>query len=201
VRSKNMLLAAMVGLVLALAACSSQSGASGGQPASSEPALPPGTPNVAHPLDTANFQKSPCAVLKREQLQQLSVSANGEVSPNDPTGPACDWHDSGGPSKMAISIGFLTSGHGLADLYGQKDTFQYFQPISDIDGYPAVIAMSVDRHTQGACSVVVGVSNQLAVNTMVQLTTVGGPPPDYTNPCARNQKVAAAVVQTLKGGS
>ncbi|GDY33095.1 DUF3558 domain-containing protein [Gandjariella thermophila] len=197
-RVKTMTAAALVGAALVAAGCSSTTTPGSAQPTTSSAALPAGTPNVAHPLDTTRFQKDPCSLLTPTQLRQFNMGgATGEVTPNAPTGPACSWGNTDGPSKMSISAAILTSGHGLVDVYSQKDTYRLFRPLPDIEGYPAAIASSADPGS-GYCSIVVGVTNELAVSTIVQIDNSS---PDFSNPCPRNQQVATDVVQTLKGGS
>ena len=81
-----------VAVMLAVPGCSASpvGGAATPSPSgtSSSAALPSGTPNVAHPLDTAAFQKAPCSVLTAAQLKQLNVDATGKVQ-DDPLGPDC----------------------------------------------------------------------------------------------------------------
>jgi hypothetical protein len=159
-----------------------------------------GAPNVAHPIDTTRFHTAPCSVLSPVQLQQLNVAAPGQVV-SSPAGPDCTWIDRNGPSKMTLGVIFSTSSHGLKDIYSHKEDFKYFQQWPDIEGYPAVSALPIDRHTQGDCTVSVGVSNDLFVDVEAQLTGGANAPSDYTDPCPRALKAATAVVQTLKGGS
>lgn len=196
-------LAALLGTVSAVAGCGTSTTPGTATPTSSSDAsLPPGTPNVAHPLDTTRFQKDPCGVLTPAQLRALNVAARGEVDNQDPTGPACGWTDTDGPSKMSLGVGFLTAGHGLGDIYAQKDLYAYFQPLPDIEGYPAVANIKgSQRNNTGTCAIDIGVTNQLAVDVFVTLRNGVGAPPDYSDPCPRTQKVADAIVKTLKGES
>jgi Protein of unknown function (DUF3558) len=168
---------------------------------SSAGTLPAGTPSVAHPLDTTAFQKAPCSALTAAQLSQLTIGASGQADTADPVGPVCHWHDKDGKSKMNLAVYFLTTGQGLASVYSQKSTFEVFTPLPDIAGYPAIIALNPDQRSQGNCEVTIGVSDKLAINVLVNLKTGADAASDMTNPCPRNQAVAAAVVATLKGGS
>jgi Protein of unknown function (DUF3558) len=201
---RRVVTAVAAGTVLTVAGCSSPpvTGTPGASStgASSSDALPAGTPNVAHPLDTTAFQKAPCSVLTAAQLTKLTITATGKPKLDDPLGPVCSWHDTNGPSKMSVTVYIVTAGQGLAGIYSQKDTYKVFQPLPDIDGYPAVTAQN-DDPKQGNCVVSVGVSNKLFVNVLVGLKTGADAAPDMANPCPRNQTVAAAVMATLKGGS
>ncbi|MFC0432264.1 DUF3558 domain-containing protein [Kutzneria buriramensis] len=192
----------MAGAVLMMTGCSnppSIGGTAGPSSASSTDTAPPGVPNVAHPLDTAAFQKAPCSVLTAAQLQQLTITAAGKPDLTDPLGPVCHWDNQTGPSKMDLAVYIVTAGQGLAGIYSQKDTYQVFQPLPDIEGYPAVTAQN-DDPKQGNCVVSVGVSNALFVNVLVNLKTGVDAAPDMTNPCPRNRTVAEAVVATIKAG-
>ncbi|MFC0434922.1 DUF3558 domain-containing protein [Kutzneria buriramensis] len=193
------LIAGVVSLTgLVLAGCSSPSitgGTPGPTPTSSAESLPPGTPNVTHPLNVSNFHKTPCSTLTASQLQSLSVTVAGK-DVSDANGPSCTWVDLDGPAKMGITVIIPNASQGLAGIYGQKDTFPVFTPLANIGGFPAVIALSADGRSQGNCQVSVGVSNSQLVEVAV---TIGAGATDEATPCGRNQTVAADVVATLKG--
>nr|WP_255361039.1 DUF3558 family protein [Kutzneria sp. 744] len=196
-----MCVATTAGLALALAACSGSpvggTASSTSSSTSSAESLPPGTPNVAHALDTSAFQKAPCSALTTAQLAKLNVGATGVQVQDDPLGPECAWKDSQGPSTINFGLIIATAGSGLSGIYGQKSQYAVFEPLSDIAGYPAIVAMTDDARPQGDCKVSIGVSNQLIIN--VEGTVNGGP--DKTNPCPRIQAIATAMVTTMKGGS
>lgn len=196
--------AAAAGIAFAAAGCSPTPVGGSGTPTtsstSSSDALAPGTPNVAHPLDTTAFQKAPCSVLTAAQLKQFNIGATGKAQ-DDPLGPHCGWADNFGPSKIGLSVIFATAGSGLSDIYSQKAQYVAFQPLSDIDGYPAVIAMTDDARPQGDCKVSIGVSNQLFISVEGVIQTGANGAPDATQPCPRIQAIATAMVTTMKGGS
>jgi len=191
----------MAGAMLVMAGCSTPSSVVGtAGPTSTSSSLPPGTPNVANPLDTTAFQKTPCSVLTAAQLQQLTIAATGQPNLTDPLGPVCSWHDQNGPSKMDLGIGFVTAGQGLSGPYSQKATYQVFEPQKDIGGYPALIAMTDDARPQGDCQIGIGVSNQLELTVEGLLKTGIDKAPDMSNPCPRVRAVAEAVIATIKAG-
>ncbi len=192
-------IAMVAGAVLMVTGCSAPSSV-GGTPAPTSDTLPPGTPNVAHPLDTTAFQKAPCSVLTAAQLQQLNVAAAGQPKVDDPLGPACDWHDQNGPSKIDLGVGFVTAGQGLAGPYSQKSNYEVFEPQQDIGGYPALIAMTDDARPQGDCQILIGVTNKLALSIEGLLKTGVDKSPDMSNPCPRVRAVAEAVIATIKAG-
>jgi hypothetical protein len=195
-----MALTAMAGVALTVAGCSPSPVGGSATPTtastSSASSLPPGTPNVAHPLDTTAFQKAPCSVLTAAQLRQLNITTTGGEVVDDPLGPHCGWTDTG-PSHLGLSVIFLTAGSGLASIYSQKSQYVVFEPLPDIAGYPAIVAMTDDIRAQGTCKVSVGVSNDLLIN--VQGGAQYGP--DQAKSCDQMQAAATAMVTTMKGGS
>ena len=97
---------------------------------------------------------------------------------------------------MTITVVIPSASQGLDGIYSQKGNFPVFQPLPDVGGYPAVIALSADGRSQGVCQVSVGVSNAQLIEVGVAMGTGA---PDESNPCPRNETVAADVVATLKG--
>lgn len=196
-----MVWAVVAGVALTITACSPSPVGGTGTPTtsatSSTSALPPGTPNVAHPLDTTAFQKAPCSVLTAAQLKQLNIDSPGGKVIDDPLGPHCGWTDQG-PSRMGLSIIFATAGSGLAGIYSQKSQYVVFEPLPDIAGYPAIVAMTDDARPQGDCKVSIGVTNDLFISVEGVMNSDG---PDGHNPCPRVQAIATAMVTTMKGGS
>lgn len=195
--------AVLAGAVLMVTGCSTPQSL-GGTPepssTSSSNALPPGTPNVAHPLDTTAFQKTPCSVLTAPQLQQLTITAAGQPDRTDALGPVCHWHDKDGPSKMNLTVYIVTAGQGLSGPYSQKDSYQVFEPQQDIGGYPALVAMTDDARPQGDCQIGIGVSNTQEVTVEGLLKTGADASSDMSNPCPRVRAVADAVIATIKAG-
>lgn len=192
----------MAGAVLMVTGCSTPPSVGGtpGPTTSSSNALPPGTPNVAHPLDTTAFQKAPCSVLTATQLQQLTITTAGQPDLTDPLGPVCHWHNQTGPSKIDLTVYIGASGQGLSGPYSQKDSYQVFEPQQDIGGYPALIAMTDDARPQGDCQIGVGASNTQELSIEGQLKTGADASPDVSNPCPRVRAVAEAVIATIKAG-
>jgi hypothetical protein len=167
-----------------------------------------GAPPVANPLDTTKFQQNPCASLTAAQLQQLrgSVDAATEPEPHKQSfGPACFWRASDRGSATGLDVAFLTAGSGLSSAYAQKGDYAVFEKLPDIQGYPAVVAMSVDGRSTGHCSIQVGVTDQMVVSVQIGVSSVPGANGQanqfYKEPCTPAQQVAEAVVATLRGGS
>jgi hypothetical protein len=193
----------MAGAVLMVAGCSTPSSVGGTPGPTSTPsvgALPPGTPNVANPLDTTSFQKSPCSMLTAAQLQQLTISSAGQPDLTDALGPVCHWHDQTGTSKMNLTVYIVTAGQGLSGPYSQKSNYQVFEPQPDIGGYPGLIAMTDDARPQGDCQIGIGVTNKQEITVEGQLKTGVDKSPDMSNPCPRVRAAAEAVIATIKAG-
>jgi hypothetical protein len=151
-----------------------------------------GAPHVAVPLDTSKFQSNPCNSIAAAQLDALNIGAITKLS--NANGPTCQWSSDTDPSKSGATVTYVTNGSGLASLYSAKSTYAVFNPVSPIDGYPAVIA--IGNRAQGECVMAVGVSDSLAV--AVALTVNSG---QYqADPCTPNQQLAADVVSNIKNG-
>jgi Protein of unknown function (DUF3558) len=112
-------LAASITLMVAGCSTSPVTGTPSAIPSGTQSAstLAPGTPNVAHPLDTSAFQKNPCSVLTSAQLTQFNIGAKGAADSSNPLGPSCNWYDGTGPSRMTLGVTFLTAGQGLDGIY------------------------------------------------------------------------------------
>ncbi|MGH3436189.1 MAG: DUF3558 domain-containing protein [Sciscionella sp.] len=159
-----------------------------------------GAPHVTHPLHTTTFQNDPCSMLTPQQVQQLhtSIKMATKYAPdaNSGSGPGCTW--SGDTTEtITAAVGLLTAGQGLSNIYAQKGTYMVFNPQPEIVGYPAVVAMTTDERSAGSCSLLVGVSDKLAleVDVFVDIAT------NHTTPCVSAKQVAQAAVATIKGGS
>jgi Protein of unknown function (DUF3558) len=153
---------------------------------------------LSRPKEAIPFAGTECqdSVLTAAQITQFNIGAQGKQDSSAPLGPACNWNDDAGPSIMTLGVIIVTQGQGLAGIYAQKRTYPFFQSLTDVGGYSGVIALTADGWSQGLCQVSVGVTNNVLVEVSVALRAGA---PDVTNPCPRNQNIAAAIVQTLKG--
>jgi uncharacterized protein DUF3558 len=185
-------------VVVTVAGCSSEAG---GNP-TAQPTTgasgdqdPDKAPKVEDPLDASSFLDQPCAVLSQQQLAEFSVTRPGEPTTTgavaENAGPYCGWHaDPGG----SISVGFLTGNkNGLSDLYRDRANFEHFEPTT-VDGYPAAYNNDPDLRAEGDCDIAVGISDSLAFHALEQGRL------DAEGSCERARQVAAAVLETLKGG-
>lgn len=151
-------------------------------------------PKVPSPLPTKELLDNPCSVYNAAEAENLGVRYPGRKSTGVTGG--CVW-TSAAIDTNYINIGALPQNkNGLSDIYAQKDKQAYFTPTS-IDGYPAVFADTQDSRPSGSCSLWVGVTDQLAVSVIPNIS-VG----DYKkDPCSLAQKFATAMIGHLKGAS
>lgn len=157
-----------------------------------------GAPKVENPLDATHFEQDPCAVLTSEQAGELNVDANGTRADTN-FGAGCLWRNP--ESGSSTIIGFLsTVKSGLSDTYRSHDRgeFAYFEPIDDLEGFPAVAwATDTDRPTR-ACSITVGLTDRLAIQTRTELsrTNVG-----QKDPCEAGVLATGKMLATMKAGA
>lgn len=155
-----------------------------------------GAPKVDEPLDTTRFQQDPCSTLAAEQAQdELNLPPNGE--PEDiALGNGCKWHNP--DTRGMVIIGFLTGNdRGLSGFYdaNQRGEYPYFIKLPPIEGFPAIAGDIEDRRPTGRCIVDVGVSDQLAVEVVLQLSqaNIG-----QREPCEVAVEVAGKALRTMK---
>lgn len=157
-----------------------------------------GAPKVQNPLDVKAFEADPCSAVTAAQVQAFGLpGVSGRVNTSE-VGPACVWLGSSTPGKMAPGIGFLPEGTNLSTILPGKDsTYQVFETLPDIQGYPAYMALAVDHRKDGNCSVLVGVSDEKAILTTFQ-SDVGSP--KYADPCAAATEFTTLAITTIKAG-
>ncbi len=156
-----------------------------------------GAPAVRDPLDTTLFQQDPCRALTPAQSQELNVGSAGE--PHDSTlGKGCEWFNS--QTRGEADVTFLDRDpRGLSALYlaNKKGKWAYFDELAPIEGYPAIIRDIVDDRDKGVCKVIVGVSDEVAFETIVQLSRANVRKKD---PCEVAAQVAGMALRTMKQG-
>jgi Protein of unknown function (DUF3558) len=156
---------------------------------------------VANPLDTSKAQAAPCGVLTDQQTTALGIVAQHQLS-DASLGPSCNWNDTSKiPAILGFTVQFVTSNKsGLSSLYEQQDSLRkggYFEPISQIQGYPAALYSLFDDRKNGACTLAVGVSDTLDYSVSVNVNSG----PSQTTPCDVAQKIADMVMTNLRAGA
>ncbi|MEU5257641.1 DUF3558 domain-containing protein [Amycolatopsis sp. NPDC021455] len=158
-----------------------------------------GVPKVAQPIDTARYEKQPCAALTAGQLSQLGITTQPKPDLANKLGPSCEWNafDQAG---FTIGATLLTVGSSLAKVYKQHDQGQwpFFKPVADVSGYPGVLLDSLDAQPKGKCQLVVAVRDDLVYSVQGDLDPDST---DYANPCSIVQKAAEMAVSTMKAGA
>lgn len=116
-------------------------------------------------------------------------------------GPGCYWSDKTDLTKPALGIGFVTANKsGLGSLYSKHAQGQMpiLNRLSDIAGYPAVVyGDDPNLVTNGACSVAVGVTDQLVISADVNISDG----PSKSNPCPTAISLATSAIDTMTGKS
>ena len=156
-----------------------------------------GAPKVTDPLDTAKFQENPCLSLTSEQSgTTFELSPSGKPYEGS-LGNACKWRNES--TRGEVDVVFLDKDpRGLSAEYkvNEDGRWAYFEKLT-IEGYPAVARSQVDRRDGGACTIVVGASDEIAFEVPVQLSmrNVGN-----RDACAVAEDVAKEVIKTMKAG-
>jgi uncharacterized protein DUF3558 len=142
-----------------------------------------GAPSVPEPLDID--VDDPCGTLTTEQLAAVGVSDPGDEGFDDGDGE-CRWHLDTSQLHIVTLSPATSRGGGLGEIYGQKDSQQYFEPV-DIEGYPAVYASVLDQRERGGCTLWVGTSDDLAVEITTSFLEV--------DPCPVAEQFATDMIE------
>jgi hypothetical protein len=169
---------------------------SSASPSGTEDDLPSdGAPKVDHPLDVSHFEEHPCDALKAEDAQTLNVPAEGKQNDNG-SGLGCGWTNTKSGGSLGLDF-FSGDKRGLSSLYREaKDLeFPYFEPVDDIEDYPAAAYNSKEKNPTSECLVGVGVTDQLSfsVYVAVSLDNIG-----RKNPCEAAVGATEMLLRTMK---
>jgi hypothetical protein len=157
-----------------------------------------GAPKVENPIDATHFEQNPCDALTPEQANGLNVAPDGTRSDTS-FGPGCAWRNA--ETGGNFHFGILTeTKRGLSDTYrSNKDgKFTYFEPVADLEGFPAVAFDTDEKNPTIQCSVVVGLTDQLTIQTLTQLSraNVG-----QADPCEVAIMATGEAMKTIKAES
>lgn len=152
-------------------------------------------PRVANPLDASAFVKDPCKSLSDAQQDEFAMD-DGKLDAKA-SDPICSWRS--GPSKVSIGVWFVAEhADGLSNVYALKNSGYwdkgYFQP-AEVSGYTAVFVDTNDGRDEGMCVLSVGVRDELYFTVHVGTNEQG------EDGCVAAENVAAAVIETIKGGA
>lgn len=196
--------AALVLVSAAVAGCTGETPGTptptpGTAPSSASSAAPgdPNVPKVAIPLDASAYVGDVCKLLPAPAAAELGFTEPSEPA-SDTGNPSCGWGIRGKADSLQIILGTGNREKGmggLAGLYKAKDGGQlrFLEPGPEVDGYPTVYYGIQDRRAGGNCDLAVGVADDLSIGTLAK---------GYDNEqdsCETAQKLASAVIKTLKG--
>lgn len=190
--------AAACGLAMGAMACTSvRSGTAQPTPSAPASSTQAAVPTVAVGLPLTTLSTDPCSLLSSHQLAGLGMTA-ATTTQRDQSSVAtgCEWNDAtvGSEGGVQLDVDWLTPlRHGLADIYVQRRTAAYWQPVN-IAGYPGVLTDTVDERSTGTCRLDLGATNTAVIDLSYQGSAAD-------NPCHQVQVLAAAVVSSLRGGS
>lgn len=158
-----------------------------------------GAPKVDNPLDTSRYEQDPCRSLTSEQTQRLNLPPIGTIDNDVALGIGCAWFNE--ETRGEVNIDFIIDDpRGLSPEYEshKEGEFELFEELPDIEGYPAIIRSTADTRDLGHCSVVVGVADDMAFASNVQLSraNIG-----QRDPCEVAVQVAGLALQTMKAGA
>ena len=155
-----------------------------------------GAPAVTDPIDSERFQRDPCQALTVEQAGSLNVRFPG--TPRDGgLGRTCEFQGRSDSRALVEVASMDKNPYGVSAVYqAEKDgELAFMEPLDPIQGLPAVAYGAVDQRDTGGCSVVIGASDEIAFEIVLQLSTdnVG-----RKDPCETAAMVAGMVVGTMK---
>ncbi|MFI6097556.1 DUF3558 domain-containing protein [Lentzea sp. NPDC051213] len=195
------IVAGTAALVL-VAGCSDSGGTTGTptnatQPTSSSNSS--GPPKIQNPLNVKAFEADPCGVVTSAQVQAFGVpGVTGKVNTNA-VGAACVWLGASTPARMSPGVVIFPDGTNLSTILPKKDTtYEVFEPLPDIQGYPAYIALINDARKSGSCEILVGVSDEKVIAATFQSSTGSQ---KYADPCGASTEFANLAITTIKAGA
>lgn len=155
-----------------------------------------GAPAVTNPLDTASFEQDPCRALTSAQADTLKVRFPGNLRDSS-LGKACEFRVRSDRLALVEVASLDKNPFGVSAIYQAEEDgkLELFEPLEPIDGYPVVAYGALDRQDSGACSVVLGASDEIAFEIALQQSdgNIG-----KKDPCETAAMVAGLVVETMK---
>lgn len=157
-----------------------------------------GAPKVNDPLDTSRYEKDPCRSLTSAQAQSLNLPPTGTFNEATLT-VGCTWFNT--QTRGEVNIDFIVDDpRGLSPEYqaNRSGKWEFFEELPTIEGYPAVARAGIDSRDDGTCTVVVGVADDMAFASSVQLSLANI---ENGDPCKKAAEVAGLALQTMEAGA
>jgi hypothetical protein len=154
-----------------------------------------GAPKVENPLDVSRFEQNPCEALTAEDAQGLNLPTTGEPT-EVAFGNGCQWRNKQTQGSAGIQF-FSSIERGLSAVYAEAkgSDFPYFEPIDDIEGYPAVAFDTKVAKPVASCTVAVGVADQLVFDVVVDLSDANL---NKKDPCELAIQVAGMMMNRMQ---
>ena len=199
-RSTTPLLVTMAVATLLMSGCSQKNA---GQPtpetgATGTSETTPATTSTNSPeqgFTVSKFASDPCSLLKADQTASLGTFKAPEKS-ESAAGKRCTWAAQDVTKGITYSVVVGTSGSTFADIAESSKGVKVYRQTT-VDKFPAVSSDSTTG--QGNCTTAVGAAPSSKEVFLVQISTLKQGTPEYTDSCGATEKVAALVVQNLKG--
>lgn len=144
-------------------------------------------------LDISKFASRTCDLLTADQLARLGTFDHPETD-DDAFGPGCRWGAKEVLKGAAYTVTLSTKGNTLESMMANARTEPVFRETT-VAGYPAF--SSDGTNGKGNCGTYVRTSSKDAV--VVQISIENKDAPEYKDSCGATEKVAALVVENLKG--
>ncbi|UIJ58590.1 DUF3558 domain-containing protein [Amycolatopsis acidiphila] len=192
------------GLLTAVTICAGCSQQTAGTPSAdtSSSSSQTGAPKVAQPLDPGAYLGNPCTIVPDQTITQLGYTDPGTPNTTSQTavtgGPSCQWIMPDSAKTINIAIQRSSSGTdngGIAKILSLNGSLFSFAEPTDVSGYPAAYADTQDDRPRGACSLWVGIQDDLTF--LVATDQYSG----AQDSCDTAKQIAAAVISKLQGGS
>ncbi|WP_410634692.1 DUF3558 domain-containing protein [Amycolatopsis sp. cmx-4-83] len=149
-------------------------------------------PRVPSPLNAGSITSDACATQSASTRSELGL---GEGEPRTTgNGPSCTFTETADTGNQIDVTTVTANKNGLQDVYDTKANDAYWGE-TQAAGYPAVYAAAVDDRKSGKCGLFVAVTDELAVNILVQYDDGAG----ASDPCSVAQKFGEAMIHTLGG--
>ncbi|GAA3848237.1 hypothetical protein GCM10022243_12840 [Saccharothrix violaceirubra] len=153
-----------------------------------------GSSSAKGDLNPERYADKPCELLKPAQLSGLG-SFKAPESDKGVLGPSCTWYAQKVLEGTTYEVTVVTDGTRFPDMVSNTKDEPVFRE-AEVAGYRAVSSDGTDG--KGNCGTSVEVTGAGGW-FLLQASVENKKSPDYTDTCATTEKVAALVVQNLKG--
>ncbi|GHF48985.1 hypothetical protein FHX82_001243 [Amycolatopsis bartoniae] len=192
------------GLCTAAVLCVSCSQTTTGAPSATTDSTAKGSsaPKVPQELDPSSYLGKPCSIVPQQTMSQLGFPDPGVPNTTSQTaitgGPACDWYMPDSSKSIHVGIQRSSSGNdngGIAKILSLNGSLFSFAELTDVSGYPAAYADTQDDRPKGACTLWVGIQDDLTFSVATDRYS------GAQDSCDTAKQIAASVITTLQGGS